>query len=400
MNLQDTPLLDISSFPPQRLNLRVAMVTETYPPEINGVSLTIEKLARGMQDRNHDIQVIRPRQAQDDWQTHMLAGAPILTRGLPIPKYPQLKIGLPAKRMMLEMWSKRRPDLVHIATEGPLGWSALKAAKKLQIPVSTDFRTNFHAYSSHYRVGWLQKPIMSYLKKFHNLAECTTVPTETLKKDLADDGFKRLVVIPRGIDMSRFNPAHRNPELRQQWGAEDNDRVLLYVGRVAPEKNLELLISTFEQVRAVAPRVQCVVVGDGPSLNALKNRLPWVHFAGAQQGEALAQHYASADIFVFPSLTETFGNVVPEAMASGLATVCFNYAAGQQLIQHGVNGLLCDTHDPATLTRSTIELTLNHPLRDRIRDATRSSPALQDWNDILLMVEQLWIQLVSFRPIP
>ena len=400
MNLKDTPLLDICSFPPQQLNLRVAMVTETYPPEINGVALTIEKLARGMQDRNHDIQVIRPRQEQDGWTPNDMAGAPVLTRGLPIPRYPQLKIGLPAKRLLHDLWSRRRPDLVHIATEGPLGWSALKVAKKLQIPVSTDFRTNFHAYSSHYRVGWLQKPIMSYLKKFHNSAECTTVPTESLKRELDKDGFKRLVVIPRGIDMSRFHPANRSAQLRQQWGAEDNDPVLVYVGRVAPEKNLDLLATTFEQVRTVAPRVQCVIVGDGPSLPALQTRLPWVHFAGAQKGQALAEHYASADIFVFPSLTETFGNVVPEAMASGLAAISFNYAAGQQLIQHGINGLLCDIDDASSFTRATIEMVLNPALRERIRTETRSSPALQDWNDILLKVEQLWIHLVSFRPIP
>lgn len=400
MNLKDTPLLDICSFPPQQLNLRVAMVTETYPPEINGVALTVEKLARGMQDRNHDIQVIRPRQAQDEWPPRDLAGASVLTRGLPIPRYPQLKIGLPAKRLLHDLWSRRRPDLVHIATEGPLGWSALKVAKKLQIPISTDFRTNFHVYSSHYRVGWLQKPIMSYLKKFHNLAECTTVPTESLKSELDKDGFKRLVVIPRGIDMSRFHPANRSAQLRQQWGAEDNDPVLIYVGRVAPEKNLELLATCFEQVRAVMPRTQCVIVGDGPSLPVLQARLPWVHFAGAQKGQALAEHYASADIFVFPSLTETFGNVVPEAMASGLATISFNYAAGQQLIQHGANGLLCDTDDAASFTRATIEMVLNTALRERIRTETRSSPALQDWNDILLKVEQLWIHLVCFRPIP
>jgi glycosyltransferase involved in cell wall biosynthesis len=143
-----------------------------------------------------------------------------------------------------------------------------------------------------------------------------------------------------------------------------------------------------------------VVVGDGPSLATLQARLPWVHFAGAQKGEELAKHYASADVFVFPSLTETFGNVVPEAMASGLATLCFNYAAGQQLIQHGTNGMLCDTQDPQAFTRTCIELVLNSTLRDRIRNETRSSPALQDWNDILLKVEQLWIHLVSFRPIP
>jgi len=400
MNLTDLPLLDISSYPSTQLHLRVAMVTETYPPEINGVALTVEKLARGMQDRHHTIQVIRPRQSQDEWQEYPLTGSAILTRGLPIPRYPQLKLGLPAKRMLQDIWSKQRPDLVHIATEGPLGWSALKVAKKLHIPVCTDFRTNFHAYSSHYRVGWLQRPIMAYLKKFHNLADCTTVPTESLKAELQQDGFKRLVVVPRGIDMSRFHPANRNAELRHQWGAQDNDIVLLYVGRVAPEKNLELLASTFEKVKALAPRVQCVVVGDGPSLAALRTQLPWVHFAGAQKGEALAQHYASADVFVFPSLTETFGNVVPEAMASGLATVCFDYAAGQQLIQHGNNGLLCDTQDSEGFTRTTLEAVMNHHLRDQIRAETRSSPALQDWNDILLKVEQLWKHLVSFRPIP
>jgi glycosyltransferase involved in cell wall biosynthesis len=172
-----------------RRSLRLAVVTETYPPEINGVSMTIARFVEGLRTRGHDVQLVRPRQDRSDAS----ADADVLMRGLPIPRYPHLKMGLPAKNALVKLWSLKRPDVVHIVTEGPLGWSALRAALKLKLPITSDFRTNFHAYSSHYGIGWLKKPIFGYLRKFHNRTLCTMVPTAALARDL--DEMSRVVWI-------------------------------------------------------------------------------------------------------------------------------------------------------------------------------------------------------------
>jgi glycosyltransferase involved in cell wall biosynthesis len=316
--------------------LRLAVVTETYPPEINGVSMTIARFVDGLRVRGHDVQLVRPRQAKGD----AAEGAEVLMRGLPIPRYPHLKMGLPAKNALVKLWTMRRPDVVHIVTEGPLGWSALQAAIKLKLSVTSDFRTNFHAYSGHYGIGWLQKPIFAYLRKFHNRTQCTMVPTEELRRELQTLGFHNLRVVARGVDTQLFNPAKRSDVLRSSWDASHDTPVAIYVGRLASEKNLGALITAFNQMRLLRPDTKLVLVGDGPQRKELEGRVPGAIFVGLKRGEELAQHYASGDIFLFPSITETFGNVTCEAMASGLAVVAFDYAAAAQLIVDGESGRL------------------------------------------------------------
>ena len=151
-------------------------------------------------------------------------------RGLPIPRYPQLKLGLPSKKELIRAWTHKRPDVVHIATEGPLGWSALQAARYLRLPVTSDFRTNFHAYSEHYGVGWLRKPMVSYLRKFHNLTQLTMVPTRALRAQLMEMGFENVQVVARGVDTKLFNPQRRSEALRREWGAGPDSLVMLVVG--------------------------------------------------------------------------------------------------------------------------------------------------------------------------
>jgi len=222
------------------------------------------------------------------------------------------------------MWTEQRPDIVHIATEGPLGWSALAAARKLGIPVSTDFHTNFHCYAKHYRIGLFTRPMAAYLRSFHNKASCTIVPTDSLQRQLERDGYQNVIVVSRGVDGELFHPAKRCQRLRDSWGADEETPVVMLVSRLAPEKNLNVVIQAFEQMRKIHPLARLVMVGDGPARAELQANNPHVIFAGMQIGEVLAQHYASGDIFLYPSLTETYGNVTVESMASGLATVAFD----------------------------------------------------------------------------
>lgn len=386
----------VERYVPAHPSLRVALVTETYPPEINGVAMTLACLVAGLQARGHDVQLLRPRQAPDAQGQRPVNGLEeVLMRGLPIPKYPHLRMGLPAKKHLLSLWTARRPDLVHIATEGPLGWSALQAARKLRLPVSSDFRTNFDAYSRHYGVGWLQKPIAAYLRKFHNQANCTMVPTEQLRRSLDGQGFERLHVVARGIDTAMFNPAHRDASLRAQWGVGEHDRVVLSVGRLAAEKNLGLLVDAFQAMRAVDPRLKLVLVlvGDGPQRAELQQRCLGAWFAGSQTGRALSRHYASADVFLFPSLTETYGNVTPEALASGLAVLAFEHAAASELIRSGHNGLLAPLGDAGAFVRRAVDMAANPALCQQLAQQARASVITRDWASISTQVESLWARL-------
>lgn len=384
----------VDDYLPLHRSLRVAVVTETYPPEVNGVAATIVRVVEGLRERRHEVQLLRPRQDAGDAAASNAQGySEVLMRGLPIPRYPQLKMGMPSKRALISLWTRRRPDLVHLVTEGPLGWSALAAASKLGLPVVSDFRTNFHAYSRHYGMAWLHKPIIGYLRKFHNRTACTMVPTEALRQQLAAAGFERLKVVARGVDTKLFDPARRCEALRAQWGADPGTQVVLCVGRLAPEKNLGALVDAWRGMQARAgdaagaTRLKLVLVGDGPARAALQAQLPEAHFAGLRHGEDLARHYASADIFLFSSLTETFGNVVPEAMASGLAVLAFDYAAAAQLIRHGQSGLLAPLDDASAL-RAHAQALVHAPAQvAALGAAARAVAERQGWDRIVEQIE-------------
>jgi glycosyltransferase involved in cell wall biosynthesis len=342
--------------PSARERLRVAVVTETYPPEINGVAMTIARLVQGLQARDHQIQLIRPRQHAVELPMSRPNFEEILSRGMAIPRYDALRLGLPAKQTLTRLWSRKRPDLVHIVTEGPLGWSALEAASKLRLPVTSGFHTNFHSYSQHYGIGWLKKPILGYLRKFHNRTQATVVPTAQLRRELEGQGYCNLQVVARGVDTRLFSPAHRSAALRAQWGAAGDAPVVLSVGRLAPEKNLPLVLEAFAALRRQVPGARLVLVGDGPERSALEKRHPEHVFAGTRRGEDLGAHYASADLFLFPSLTETFGNVTLEAMASGLAVVAFDYGAAAEHIKQGRNGLVAGYGDVREFTELAVHV--------------------------------------------
>jgi glycosyltransferase involved in cell wall biosynthesis len=379
--------------PVGRKSLRIAIVTETYPPEVNGVAMTIGRFVSGLHRRQHEVQLVRPRQDNADRAGSSDRFQEVLKPGVPIPRYPALKMGLPAKQALTRLWSTKRPDLVHLVTEGPLGWSALQAAIKLRLPVCSDFHTNFHAYSRYYGIGWLKTPIAAYLRKFHNRTHCTMVPTGTMRDELVEMGFRNLRVVARGVDIGLFDPKRRSDTLRENWGAGPSDPVVLYVGRLAPEKNLSALVAAFEAIRARSPNARFVLVGDGPERGSLAARHPDYIFAGLRVGEDLATHYASGDIFLFPSLTETYGNVTVEAMASGLAVVAYDYAAAAEHMEHAQNGLLADYDNLAEFVRCAAEL-VSDPERIRRYGARARSTALGlDWDRVVQQLEAVFVSV-------
>lgn len=386
------------TLPSMRPQLRIAVVTETYPPEVNGVAMTLGRLVDGLQVRNHQVQLIRPRQHSDDQPQPTATLSEHLQRGIALPRYEGLKMGLPAKAALTRLWTRQRPDVVQIATEGPLGWSALAAANKLRLPVASDFHTNFHSYSSHYGFGLLRRAIVAYLRKFHNKAAVTLVPTEGIRRELLAHGYENIEIIGRGVDTQLFHPGSRDAALRAQWGVGEYETAVLYVGRLAAEKNLSLVFSAFDAMHQAHPATRLVLVGDGPERAGWQAKRPDAIFCGTQVGEALAAHYASGDVFLFPSLTETWGNVTIEAMASGLAVVAYDCAAAEEIIRHDENGLKVAPEDQAAFIAQAVSLVSDVARQRRLGTAAAARAAQLSWDAIIDSFERVLLRLAHPEP--
>ncbi len=322
--------------------MRYAIVTETYPPEVNGVALTVQGLEQGLRASGHDIDLIRPRQASEALDsapgTLLVPGAAAASGG----QAGSVPAGRSAGRGSAVV---QRPDAVYVATEGPLGWSALRTARRLGIPVASGFHTRFDEYLPDYGVAWLQAAAMRWMRRFHNQADATLVPTRELQQFLGEQGFERVRLLARAVDSQQFDPSRRDPALREEWGVDGNGLVAIYVGRIAAEKNLGLAVKAFRRLQQIRPKARFVWVGDGPAREKLAHENPDFIFCGIQRGDALAQHFASGDLFLFPSRSETFGNVTLESMASGLATVAFDYGAAREYLRNGENGAAVDNDE-------------------------------------------------------
>lgn len=363
----------------------IAVVTETHPPEVNGVAMTVGRLIDGLRGRGHRVSVVRPRQSRED------AGGEgdLLLAGLPLPGYAGLRFGLPAGAALTKAWRRRRPDVVHVVTEGPLGWSAVAAARRLGLPVTSGFHTNFDRYSVHYGLGWLRPAVAAYLRSLHRRTRATVVPTEALAADLAGEGIPGVCVVGRGVDTQLFHPGRRDAALRAAWGVGERGLICLYVGRLAPEKNLDLACRAFDAVRAVRPSARMVWVGDGPAAARLQRERPADHFAGTRTGADLAAHYASADVFLFGSLTETYGNVVAEAMASGLAVVAYRSAAAAELIRDGFSGRTVPPGDESAFAAAALDLALDDGLRHAAGLRARIDMESRGWSAVVERFESV-----------
>ena len=368
--------------------LFIALISETFPPEINGVANTLGRLVDGLRARGHRLQLVRPRQSADHGRKS--DEQLLLTRGWPLPGYPGLQWGQSALHKLLRHWQRQPPDVLYIATEGPLGLSALRAARRLRIPVVSGFHTNFQQYTGHYGIGLLTRALTNYLRWFHNRSRLTLVPSASQQIELQRRGFERLELLGRGVDGQLFHPAKRSAELRQAWGLGEDGIAVLHVGRLAAEKNLGLLAQSFRALQAAHPQrtLKLILVGDGPQRAGLQQQLPDALFCGLQRGEALAAHYASGDLFLFPSLSETFGNVLLEALASGLGVVAFDQAAAAQHIRHGHNGALAGAADAHGFIEAARWLLEEPESLRRVRLNARQHAARQGWAAIVEQFEQ------------
>ena len=361
--------------------MRVSLVTETYFPQVNGVSRTLGELVRHLTACGDLVQLIHPNYGEP-------AGRPDvhLVRSVNVPFYKELYLPLPPFGSMRRAIDDFRPDIVHIATEATLGLSVLRHVLARKIATVSSFHTNFDQYTHHYRLGWAEGTIWRYLRWFHNRTRETYVPSMTTIKSLETLGFERLVLWPRGVDATLFRPDRPGRQVvRQAMGWGPDDVVISYVSRIAPEKNVSYLAEALAIVAAKRPDARILLVGDGPAREDLQRRLGAIaQFAGYRMGQDLADHYAAGDIFAFSSLTETFGNVVLEAMASGMPVVAVRAGGVGDTVRHGTTGLLVEPADPpARFAKAVLSLVEDSQRRQAMSDAARAYALGQSWSAIM-----------------
>ncbi len=315
----------MNSQPPPK-PLWIEVVTDTYVPDINGVAISLGRLCDGLRARGHRVEIVRSGRAHGPCESTVFSW--------PLPGYWEIKVGAPFPGELRRRWRKNRPDVIYVAIETPLGFSAVAAARRLGIPVIGGFHTNFREYLRQYGANFIGEQVWRYQKWFHGRLIRTLVPSPDARDKLTAAGFSRVEVLGRGVDTSLFTPSRRSATIREKFGASGDAPIALVVGRVSTEKNIGLAVRAFTRMRELCPEMVCIVVGDGPARAKLQRDHPEVQFPGYLLGEELADCYASADILLFPSATETFGNVLVEGLASGLAVLAYDYAAASW---HGVD---------------------------------------------------------------
>lgn len=356
--------------------MRVALITETFLPNVNGVVTTLCRLLEHLRDHGHEAMLFAPEGGPEEY-----AGAPIVPmRGVPLPRYPELRLTPPQPGLTAQL-RRFRPDVVHLAGTVALGVAGRHAALRVGAPLVGAYHTDFPAYTAHYGIGCVRALLYRYLRWVHNSCAVTLCPSSATLAELRANGFRRLRLWGRGVDTARFHPRHRNAAWRESVGARPDERVLLYVGRLAPEKRLDLLADALPSM----PGTRLVFVGDGPARAGLERRLAGAsaHFAGYLRGDELATAYASADLFVFPSDTETFGQVIQEAMASGLPVVAARAGGAIDLVRDGATGALFTPGHPGEL-RSRVGEILAAPERAAAMGAAgRVTAERRSWERVM-----------------
>ncbi len=361
--------------------MRILYFTDTYFPQINGVTNTLDKLVKYLDKTDHKYLFFAPY--YENSPGNVKERYTRRFRSISFPAYPECRISIPFYSKLCRIADKFKPDVIHLMTPMVLGFTGLKYAQERGIPVVCSYTTNFNTYLRYYKLDFLSNIIWSYFKWFHNSCGITFCPSRDAVRILRSKEISNLKIMSRGIDTEAFNPEHRSAEIRTELGG-GGKTTFLYVGRIAREKDLDILLESINQVNGIFPgRAQFVIAGDGPYTAQLKKAAPEnVVFTGYIKGEALCALYASCDVFVFPSSTETFGNVVLEAMASGLPVLAVNSGGVKDSIIDGYNGFLCEPRDVEGFTRLISKLLRNTELIRRMGVNARQYTLSKAWNSI------------------
>ncbi|WP_441247665.1 glycosyltransferase family 4 protein [Kitasatospora sp. McL0602] len=373
--------------------MRVVIVTESFPPEVNGVAHSVLRTAEHLVRRGHQPLVITPAPARGaHCPPHSFGpadasagGAPlpvVRIPSVPLPGYPQVRIALPSRRLASAI-AAHRPQLVHLASPFVLGARAAQIAGQLGLPTVAVYQTDLAGYAQAYRAGRGLGEAVAWhrIRSIHRAAARTLAPSTTAAHDLTAHGVPRVSLWPRGVDSVRFHPRHRDEALHRTL-APGGEVLVGYVGRLAPEKRVDLLAGA-----AALPGVRVVVIGDGPSGPALRRAMPGAQFLGRRTGAELARYFATLDLFVHTGPLETFCQTIQEAMASGVPVVAPAVGGPLDLVGHLRTGLLVPPRDGAAVTRAVSALAADPALRGAYGGAGRADVTARTWEavgDLLL----------------
>lgn len=370
--------------------MRIALVTENFLPKLDGVTRTLALLLEHLRHAGHRVVVLGPTGAPRRY-----AGAPVFhAPGVPLPFYPELRFLFPRPSLERRL-ARFKPDLVHVVDPMALGAAGIHWARRLGAPVVASYHTNLAAYCAYYHLGALEAPIWRYRRYLHNRCDVTLCPSASTAAELQRHGFAQVGIWPRGVDSALFTPTRRSRAWRQRLTGDADAPMILYTGRLSHEKNLNDLVSAFRTLEDTGAWL--VLVGDGPAHADLATALEGqrVIFTGYLRGEALAQAYASADVFAFPSVTETFGQVVMEAMASGLPVVGYDAEGVRDSVRHGETGLLAAARDSGQFTAHLRELLASQEWRLQLGLRARVHAERQRWEVVMAQLMEMYEQVIT-----
>lgn len=354
--------------------VRVVIVAESFLPRVNGVSGSVLRASRHLLSQGHEVEIIAPDPAPstttDGVRVHAVKSFTVPGMGI--------DVGYALSSTLRDLLNRLSPDVVHLASPLILGYQALRAAVWLGIRTVAVFQTDISGFARHYRLAGVGSLSDAVLRRIHKEADLTLVPSTSSQSYLRSLGVDRVAMWGRGVDAEQFDPRHRSPELRTRWLSSHPQRVIVgYVGRLAPEKRVEILRAVHRD-----PRLQIVVVGDGPGRAELQTLLPGAHFTGMLRGADLGTAVASMDILVAPGERETFCQVIQEGMASGLPVVAPDIGGPRDLVVHGEVGLLYRPGDDEHFARCVDALVESPAARAVMGAAARSMIRDRTWTRI------------------
>ncbi len=372
---------------------RIALFTGAYNHIADGVSLTMNRLVRYLEANGCEVLVFAPTTDRPPIQHE---GALIPAPSFALPGRTEYRVSLGLSRTARRALRLFNPTLFHVATPDFLGLHAMRMALLWKTPIVSSYHTHFSSYLKFYGIEWLDWPIWTYLKWYYKRCGHLYVPTPAMTEVLKKEGIKaNFKLWPRGVDTSRFSPEHRSYEWRRSMGIEDDEVVVAFVSRLVWEKGLEVYAKVLEGLRARGIRHRSLIVGDGPIRETLEARLPDTIFTGYLSGGDLARTYASTDVFLFPSATETFGNVTLEAMASGMPAVCADAPGSNSLVAHGETGYLAPTDDADAFLEYTANLVEDRSLRHQMGKASARRAATYDWDAVMAQMLAYYDELLA-----
>jgi len=376
--------------------MKIAFIADSLPPSTDGVARTYTNLVETLQNKDVEFCFISPFKPGKEvtWADKVLP-----VHYVPFPLYSHYRLGLPVMQRLQNKLDTFKPDIIHASSPTFMGQMAVNYARRRHVPAVAVYHTDFVSYFKYYGFKRVEKFGWSFLRWFYNQFYQTLAPSQSVARLLENKGFTNVSLWQRGIDIARFSPNLRNDELRKRY-APKNESLLLFVGRLVKEKDLQDLVAINEYLIKKRLCFKFVLVGDGPMKSDLQQQLPDAIFTGYLHGKELSEMYASCDLFVFPSTTETFGNVILEALASGLPVVTVDKGGVADLVDNDLDGYVCKANHPGLLAEKIIAVLSDEARKSKFSDYGREYAAGYSWEAINTRLLNLYQQLVNSHSDP